>query len=376
MLAGLDQWRFKMPVDVLFGTGEVEKLASLVKPFGAKTVLVTDRVLTELDVVKQIIADVNPCAVFTDVNPNPTVANVDALAELLRAEKVDMVIAVGGGSVMDCSKAACCLAKTDESSVRAFHTGGATFGPERIPLIVVPTTAGTGSEVTPFAVLDDEELGRKGPIAADTFYPELAVIDPELTVSLPKAITAATGLDALSHAMEGYWSKNHQPLCDMMAMQAAKLIFENLPAVYANPADEAARSAMSYAALLAGMAFQLPKNAMVHACSFPLSNRFHLPHGTACAFALEFALKLNAPATDGRMDRFAAYCGFSDMDDMAQAIRKLKVDGGLPCTLAEAGIPEDAVDDLVRESFHPLMNNNPVGVTEADLQRMYFELAK
>ena len=239
----------------------------------------------------------------------------------------------------------------------------------------MPTTAGTGSEVTPFAVLDDTEQGVKGPIAADAFYPLLAIVDPALTFSLPKTITAATGLDALSHAMEGYWSRNHQPLCDSMAMESGRLIFKYLPAVYENPADETARGAMSYAALLAGMAFQLPKNAMVHACSFPLSNRFHMPHGTACAFTLEFALKLNTPATDGRMEAFVAYCGFEGVDAMADAIQKLKRDGGLPCTLAEAGIPADAVDVLIRESFHPLMNNNPVQVTEDDLYRMYRELA-
>ena len=200
-------------------------------------------------------------------------------------------------------------------------------------------------------------------------------MDPALTFSLPKKITAATGLDALSHPMEGFWSKNHQPLCDSMAMESGRLIFKHLPAVYENPADEAGRSAMSYAALLAGMAFQLPKNAMVHACSFPLSNRFHMPHGTACAFTLEFALILNTPATDGRMEAFVAHCGFEGVDAMANAIRTLKRDAGLPCTLAEAGIPIDAVEMLIQESFHPLMNNNPVQVTEADLHRMYREWA-
>ena len=319
--------------------------------------------------------ELRPVVFFTEVDPNPTVANVDALAARLRDERVDCVVAVGGGSVMDCAKAACCLVKTDEPSVRAFHTGGKKFGKECIPLIAVPTTAGTGSEVTPFAVLDDTEQGVKGPIAADAFYPLLAIVDPALTFSLPGTVTAATGLDALSHAMEGYWSKNHQPLCDSMAMESGRLIFKYLPAVYENPANETARSAMSYAALLAGMAFQLPKNAMVHACSFPLSNRFHMPHGTACAFTLEFALKLNTPATDGRMEAFVAYCGFEGVDAMADAIQKLKRDGGLPCTLAEAGIPSDAVEVLIRESFHPLMNNNPVQVTEDDLYRMYRELA-
>ena len=369
------KWIFKMPVEIRFGTGTVADLTPAAKGLGERPALVTDRGLAGLDFIGRILDEFCPVVFFTEVDPNPTVANVDALAARLREQRVDCVAAVGGGSVMDCAKAASCLARTDEPSVRAFHTGGKRFGTEGIPLIAVPTTAGTGSEVTPFAVLDDTERGVKGPIAADAFYPKLAIVDPAMTFSLPKTVTAATGLDSLSHAMEGYWSKNHQPLCDSMAMESGRLIFKYLPAVYENPADETARAAMSYAALLAGMAFQLPKNAMVHACSFPLSNRFHMPHGTACAFTLEFALKLNTPATDGRMEAFVAHCGFESVDAMAAAIRKLKRDGGLPCTLAEAGIPSDAVETLIRESFHPLMDNNPVLVTENDLHRMYRELA-
>lgn len=371
----LERWNFKVPVDIHFGVGSVQQISEMNSSGCSRIVLVSDRGVAALGFFQKIMHQLNPVAVFKDVDPNPTVANVDALAEVLHTSAASQVVAVGGGSVMDCAKAACCLAMTDEKSVRAFHTDGRKFAGDCIPLTVVPTTAGTGSEVTPFAVLDDTEKGVKGPIASDLFYPQTAVIDPELTFSLPKHISAATGLDALSHAMEGYWSKNHQPTCDLLAKEAGRLIFSNLPKAYENPADTNARSAMSYAALLAGMAFQLPKNAMVHACSFPLSNRYHLPHGVACAFTLEFALRLNAPAMNGRMEHFAQYCGFASVEEMGRAIHKLKVDGGLPCTLSQAGIPEDAVDTLIQESFHPLMNNNPVEVTTDHLIRMYEELA-
>ncbi len=372
--AQVNQWCFKVPVDVLFGTGRAGRLGEIV-PENTRVVLVTDNGILSLEFFGKIKNSLNPHTVFSDVDPNPTVANVDALAKILREVNADVVIAVGGGSVMDCAKAACCLAKTEERSVRAFHTGGKTFASGRIPLIAVPTTAGTGSEVTPFAVLDDTEKGVKGPIASDLFYTAAAVIDPTLTFSLPKKITAATGLDALSHAMEGYWSKNHQPICDLMAKEAARLIFKNLPTVYTQPSHEESRSAMSYAALLAGMAFQLPKNAMVHACSFPLSSRYHLPHGEACAFTLEFALKLNAPAMSGRMEMFAAHCGFSSINEMSAAIHELKVDGGLPCTLRDAGIPDDGIETLVKESFHPLMDNNPVPMTTEIMFQMYEALS-
>jgi alcohol dehydrogenase len=158
-------------------------------------------------------------------------------------------------------------------------------------------------------------------------------------------------------------------------MEAGRRIFASLPKVLANPVDLAARSDMAYAALLAGMAFQLPKNAMVHACSFPLSSRYHMPHGAACAFTLEFAVRFNAPAMAGRMEQFAAACGFPTVSAMADAIGALKRQGGLPCTLVDAGIPSEALPQLVAESFHPLMKNNPRDVTADDLERMYEELA-
>ena len=138
--------------------------------------------------------------------------------------------------------------------------------------------------------------------------------------------------------------------------------------------DAKARNAMSYAALLAGMAFQLPKNAMVHACSFPLSNRYHLPHGVACALTLEGAIRLNAPCLGDRFAAFATACGFADAEAMAAAVHRLKRLGGLPCTLAEAGIPENAVETLIAESFHPLLQNNPRPITSADLRALYREL--
>jgi alcohol dehydrogenase len=199
-------------------------------------------------------------------------------------------------------------------------------------------------------------------------------VDPELTLSVPPRVTAVTALDALSHAIEGYWSKNHLPLCDLMAKDAAKLVFSNLEKVLDNPSDQAGREALSYAALLAGMAFQGPKNAIMHACSFPLSQKFHLPHGAACAFTMEGSIKLNTPHMDGRMEEFAQYCGFDTVDEMVGRITVLKAKGGLPLSLSDAGIPVEGVDELIDASFHPLMNNNPKEVTVEDLRKLYREL--
>ncbi|NOY79557.1 MAG: iron-containing alcohol dehydrogenase [Kiritimatiellaeota bacterium] len=368
-------WTFKLPTEVRFGPGTSGELPGLTARFGGRPVLITDRGLAGLPFFLRIADLLEPVAVFAEVEPNPTVTNVDELCRLLRREKADVAVAVGGGSAMDCAKAAACLARSSESSVRAFHTGGLPLPLEHLPVVAVPTTAGTGAEVTPFSVLDDREKGVKGPLAGPALYPTLAVIDPRLTHSMPRYVTVCTGLDALCHAIEGYWSKHHQPICDLLAVEAARLVFRDLETACRVPEDAPAREGMAYAALLAGAAFQLPKNGMVHACSFPLSNRYHLAHGAACAFTLEFAIRHNTPALDGRMERFAAACGFDSVAAMIGRITALKQLGGLPCTLDEAGVPAEDVPAVIAESFHPLMQNNPAPVAPADLARMYNELA-
>lgn len=368
-------WEFKLPTDVVFGEGASDGLPERAERLGRRPLAVSDRFLSAVPAIRALLDSIGAVGVFTDVNPNPTVDNVNALADALRRQQADVVIAVGGGSVIDCAKAAAAIAPREGARIEDFHTGGLKLVETGLPLIAAPTTSGTGSEVTPFAVLDDTRQGVKAPLASPHLYPTQAVIDPVLTHSMPSSVTVCTGLDALSHALEGYWSIHHQPICDTLAMEAARLVFSSLETACTEPGNAAARRDMSYAALLAGMAFQLPKNAMVHACSFPLSNRFHLPHGAACAFTLEFAIRLNAPGMDGRMEAMADHCGFDSTDAMAEAIHALKVLGDLPCTLQDAGIPENAIETLVDESFHPLIGNNPVEVKRTDLKRMYQELA-
>lgn len=368
-------WTFKIPTTITFGKGAVQQLPQIAATLGDRPLLVADCDLVRLRLWARVQEVLPGIPVFCDVTPDPTVGCVDALAALLRDQRHDVVVAVGGGSAMDCAKAAACLAAGDLPSIRAVHSEGAALGSARLPLIAVPTTAGTGSEVTPFAVLNDPQKQRKGPIAGDALYPVHAVVDPELTHSLPLKVTVVTGLDALSHALEGYWSRGHQPLCDLLAIEAARLICRHLRQAAQQPDDSQARAAMSYAATLAGAAFQLPKNAMVHACSFPLSTRYHLPHGAACAFTLEEAIRLNAPVMGDRMTAFLRGIGLTDAEELIAVVRELKQLGGLPCTLREAGIPADDIPHLARESFHPLMNNNPRMMTEGDLIAMYHRLA-
>jgi alcohol dehydrogenase len=368
-------WTFKIPTAVTFGEGAVRQVAEIATAAGQRPLLVADHDLVQLPLWVAVQDALPGIPVFSKVTPDPTVACVDALTVRLRSQQHDVVIAVGGGSAMDCAKAAACLAMADLPSVRAVHSEGVPLGSKRLPLIAVPTTAGTGSEVTPFAVLNDPDKQCKGPIAGNALYPVHAVVDPELTYSLPQRTTVITGLDALSHAIESYWSRGHQPICDLLAIEAARLICGHLGRAAQQPDDAPARAAMSRAATLAGMAFQLPKNAMVHACSFPLSTRYHLPHGAACALTLEEAIRFNAPVLGDRMTAFVRGIGLETIEDLTALVRQWKLLSGLPCTLREAGIPEQDIPQLARESFHPLMRNNPRTVTEDDLIAMYQRLA-
>lgn len=367
-------WNYKQPTEIVFGVGTRKRLPEVAAKFGNRPVLVTDAGLREMPMVAEALQLLGPDAVlFAEVEPNPTVGTVDKLAALLREHGAEVVVALGGGSSLDCAKAACSVACQD-GSIRQYHSEGKALGKEHLPLIAIPTTAGTGSEVTPISVLDDPEKGIKAPLANDNFFPKIALVDPELTLTLPRSVTAMTGFDALSHAIEGYWSKNHQPICDLLALEAVKLVFQYLPAVLADGSNLEAREGMSRAALLGGLAFQLPKNAAVHACSYPLSSVYHMPHGSACAFTLDHFVRFNGPAMGDRGVALAQAAGLPDMDALADAIGKMKVEAGLPTTLGEVGVGEAALDDLVRGSFHPIMNNNPRAVSAEDLKALYLRI--
>ena len=364
-------WHYRQPTEIAFGPGARRSLPEWAARYGSRPLLVTDATLAGLpmvDEVRHLLGSEVP--MFAEVEPNPTVGSVDGLGRLLNDCSSDVVVAVGGGSSLDCAKAACSVARQG-GPMRRYHSEGQTLDDRHLPLIALPTTAGTGSEVTPIAVLGDPEKGVKTPLAHDNFFPTVALVDPELSLTMPRHVTAATGLDALSHAIEGYWSKNHQPICDVLALRAVSLVFQHLPVALGEGGDLVAREGMSLAALLGGLAFQLPKNAAVHACSFPLSNDYHLPHGVACALTLDRFIRYNAAALGQRGLALARAAGFPDMYALADAVAAIKAASGLPTRLSQVGIREEDLDGLVAASFHPLMNNNPREVTAPELRALY-----
>lgn len=369
----IGRWSYWQPTEIIFGRGVREQLADVAARFGQSTVLVTDRGLAEVPIVDELRGLLGDPPLFAEVEPNPTVGMVDALAEVIRERDIDVVVAAGGGSSLDCAKAASSVS-VQGGPTRSYHSEDGELDERHLPLIAVPTTAGTGSEITPIAVLGDPEKGVKAPLVHDNFYARVAVVDPELTASMPHLVTASTGFDALAHAVEGYWSENHQPICDALALKAVSLVFEHLPRVLEDGSDLDAREGMSLAALLGGMAFQVPKNAAVHACSYPFSATYHLAHGTACALTLDHFMRYNAPAMGERGDALAEAAGCEDMEELADEVARMKAGSGLPTTLSEIGIDADEIDDIVADSFHPLMDNNPREVTPDALREIYREM--
>lgn len=370
------EWSYSQPVKLIFGTGRMQSLAKILTELDLKNgLLVSDPIFIKNGLADQVMQYSQGLlvSVFSEITPNPTVTNVDDCAQLIRAGNIEFVAALGGGSSLDCAKAACAVSQTPYSVVE-FHSGKRKLGKEAIPLIAIPTTSGTGSEVTPVAVLSDPARGVKAPLVADSFFPMCAIIDPALTLTVPPAITAATGMDVLAHALEGFWSKNHQPICDAMALHAAKLVFDYMLQAYQDGGNLEAREKLSEASVMAGLAFGLPKTAGSHACSFPLTSIYHISHGEACAFTLDAFTRINAAAESGRLHNFAKMIGFTDAFGMADRILELKKAMKMKITLLDAGISEENLKELAILSQHPNMLNNPIDMNLESIIKMYQSL--
>lgn len=369
-------WNYTQPVNIRFGAGILKELSHVARGLGLeKGILVSDPFFAKSGLADKIMEDNKDLlvAIYSEISPNPEVKEVDACAQVIRETGAQFIVALGGGSSMDCAKSASVVCFT-EDSIEKYHMTGVPLPNQHLPIIAVPTTAGTGSEVTCVSVLSNHEKGKKGPINNDNFYPAIALIDPELTYSLPPKQTASCGIDVLSHAVEGFWSKGHQPICDALALHASRLVFTYLRRAYQDGSDVEAREKMAEASVIAGMAFTLPKTTSSHACSFPLTNLYHIPHGEACGLTLDYFARVNAKAlgVEGeRINGFAKQLGFSDMTEMADAIAELKRDINLRCDMKDFGLTDEAVEELVCTSHHPNMLNNPVEITDEILRDMY-----
>lgn len=313
-------------------------------------------------------------AVFDRSRPDPTIALVREATDFARSHGAEVVVGVGGGSPLDTAKVVAALL-TNPGTVEDL-VGIDRVAAEAAPLVAVPTTAGTGSEVTNVAILTDEAANLKKAVVSERLVPRLALLLPELTFGLPRGTTAATGMDALCHAAEAVLSRKRNPASDALAFGALERIAEHLPRVIADPSDSASREAMLEASLMAGLAFNNASVTAIHAFAYPLGGRFHMAHGLANSLMFAPVMRHNRAAEPERFARLAqSFAGRRDPDAFVPAVESLRATLPIPQTLGEAGIPEDALETMADDvmTIDRLLSVNPRAISRADAGRIYRE---
>jgi alcohol dehydrogenase class IV len=376
---------FNTSPSIRFGPGVVDALGEIARPLlGERVLIVTDPGMVATGIVDRAEKALEDggisVAQFTRVEADPPEAIVLEAAEAARQHGATGVVGVGGGSSLDVAKLAALLAGGGEALKDVYGVGNAK-GP-RLPLVLVPTTSGTGSEVTPISIVTtgtNEKMGVVSPV----ILPDVALLDPELTLGLPPHVTAATGIDAMVHAIEAYASAsaNNNPISRKLATEALSLMGRSLETAVHNGGDMEARSDMLLGSMMAGQAFANSPVAAVHALAYPIGGHFHVPHGLSNALVLPHVLRFNtkvahtpyaelAPFAFPDLARFegqeraAAFC---------EALAELSQRCGLPQRLRDVGIGEDSLPTLARDAMNQtrLLVNNPREVTEADALAIY-----
>lgn len=341
-------WKFYQPADVFLEVGAVEKTGQLMGEKGLdRAILICDPFCEKSGLARRVMqaSEGRIVGVISDVEPNPTYQNIDHCAAAAKELKAECVVGLGGGSSMDCAKSVAVVLKNGFTGKELLQ--GVKFT-EALPVIAIPTTAGTGSEVTAGAVISDKENEIKTAIFSPSIFPKLAIIDPSLTYTCPPAVTASSGIDVLAHSLDALTSVKASPATDALAVYAAKLAFENLERAYENGSDEEARNNMSQACIVAGLAFSQTGTTGSHACSYILTSKYGIPHGEACAFTLDSWFRENAKARP-KLNEYAVMMGFRDADAVADKIAELRGKLHLRSTLAEIHVADEDLD-LIAES--------------------------
>lgn len=377
---------FNTSSSVRFGAGLLSQLGEIVRnEIGTRVLLVTDPGMMATGIVERALDALKSAGVevtlYNEVKADPPESVVTYCAEAAIASKAQGVIGLGGGSSLDVAKLAALLATSNESLKDAYGVGNAK-GP-RLPLILVPTTAGTGSEVTPISIVTTGENEKMG-VVSPVILPDIALLDPELTLGLPPHITAATGIDAMVHAIESFASvsANNNPISRNLATEALRLMGASLEAAVHNGADLTARSNMLLGSMMAGQAFANSPVAAVHALAYPIGGHFHVPHGLSNALVLPYVLRFNAEVAPQPYAQIAP-CAFPELgkitneqeraEAFCDALAALSKRCGLQQTLREMDIPRDFLPKLASDAMNQtrLLVNNPRPLNEANALNIY-----
>ena len=375
--------RFILNETSYFGTGSREVLCDEIAKRGYnKAFIVADKDLIGFGIVG-LVTDVLgdfPYEIFSDFKANPTVNNVKAGVKAYKASGADFVIAIGGGSAIDTAKAIAIIINNPEFGDVVSLEGTADTKKRCVDIIALPTTAGTAAEVTINYVITDEETGRKMVCVDPNDIPVLSIIDARLMATMPASLTAATGMDALTHAIEGYITKGAWHLSNILEINAIKIIADNLRDATFDGANMKAREQMALGQYVAGMAFSNVGLGCVHSMAHPLGARFDIPHGVANALLLPVVMEFNMPSSIIKYGRIARAMGVdtTGMSDeeaamaAVEAVKQLSLDLGIPQSLREIDIPWEALPQLANDAINDVCTGgNPQPITEEDILELY-----
>ncbi len=378
MTAPTANWSY--PTAVKFGPGRIGELADHCKAVGMKKpLLVTDKALASLPITAQALDILDAAglgrAVFSEVDPNPNEMNMEVGLQVYRAGGHDGVVCFGGGSALDLGKMIALMVDQTVSVWDLEDIGDwwTRANPATIaPIIAVPTTAGTGSEVGRAGVLTNSQSHKKKIIFHPKLLPAVTICDPELTVGMPKFITAGTGMDALAHCLEAYSSPFYHPMSQGIALEGMRLVFENLPKVYANPTDLEARADMMSAAAMGAVAFQKGLGA-IHSLSHPVGAVYGTHHGTTNAVVMPMVLDFNRHAIEERIEKAAAYLGIEGgFDGFRARVIDLRSELSIPENLTAMGVEAARLDELTEMALEdPSCGGNPVEMTRDNTRALY-----
>lgn len=372
---------FKIPGEVIFGENSISKLPEILASRGLSNVLlVSDRGLEAVGMVNRITDILEASSIkyslFLDVEANPSCDTVDKGTAIYNSEGLNGIVCLGGGSPMDTAKAIAILV-TNGGKIQDYEGANKFKGPT-VPIIAIPTTAGTGSEVTPFAVITDKKINYKLTVFSYEIVPEVALLDPKMIATLPALVAASTGIDALTHAVEAYLSRASSIFSDGMAEQAMELIGKNIRLFVANRGDVEAASGMLLGSMFAGIAFSWARLGDCHAMAHPLGGFFGVPHGIANAVLLPTILEFNALADKGKYEKIYDFIkrgktGNSFIPEMLiNELRELLEQLSIPKTLSELGVKHELIHDMAvdaMKSGNVLIN--PRQTTLADIEALY-----
>ena len=341
---------FNNTTAVHFGTGVLQTIDSALEAYGYESYVVIASNSQVKNGITELLDSLLPGqikAVVSNIEENPTVDNVDDIINAAAEHKVDALIAVGGGSTMDAAKAAAAAVVKNVDARTIIQDTNIT---EALPIIALPSTSGSASEVTPFSVISDKEKGLKTSINGKVLYPKIAFVDPELTYTCPPSVTAISGIDVICHALDSVGSVNNNPISDGLAVTALKLAFDNLETAYNEGTNAEARSNMALASTTAGIGFSQTATSGSHAMSYYLTSEFDIPHAEACAFSLDQWIIHNAKI-DSRLDKVSAQLGFENTEALSKELNSLKKRLGLRVTFEELGIDRKHIPEIARQTI-------------------------